>query len=223
MCGPQANMRSTRRRPQHLSEPTCSAGASATEFQHVAQDRDSAREFLPRHRRQRRQRGPHRGWIRVVALIDQKRLAAVDLEHARCAAPARRRQIGEHRQAPVRRRPRSPRAQPATASAFSAICRPGIARWTGIRRVAEPNDHLASIVAEASGLRRQRRPAASNRRSPVSRPRPLGDRLQAGRVRIVIFDDRGAARHQALRKFRPSRPQSPRPTESARDARLRPS
>ncbi len=94
-------------------------------FQHVAEDGDPPALRLPIRRAEQRNRRAHGGRIGVVALVDQREIAIADRQPVPLAAPLFRLQR--------RRAPRWPRSRsaptsvtaPSTASAFSAMWRPG--------------------------------------------------------------------------------------------------
>ena len=69
-------------------------GARA-QFQHVAEHRDAASARPDLDRRQRGQRGPHRGRVGVVALVDEEGLAVPHSKGRPLAAPDRRAQRRE--------------------------------------------------------------------------------------------------------------------------------
>jgi hypothetical protein len=116
-------------------------------LQHIAQDRDSTGKFLSRKRSEGGQRGSHRSWICVVALINEEHLTSIDSEQASRTATYRRLKISEHRERPVNIGPNRGERGNDRKSIFSDM--PSRHRQTQRNAPrSQSNDHLASIMAE---------------------------------------------------------------------------
>ena len=203
-----------------ILQPDMQCRSLRPKLQHVAQHRDAPRKFLPRHSPERSERRAHRRRIGVVALIDQKRFSAADLQQASGAASARRLEFGKRRQRRLEigadrdeRRDDGQRILGDVPSGHGETdAMPFASRSTTVM--------IAAVIREpqifAANVGRPRRS-----RSHRLGAKPLRERFEPRRVRIVVLDDRRTARTSVLRRSRPWHRRSPRRTGNARDARPR--
>src|SRR6185437_6594949 len=168
-------------------------------FQHVTQHRNTPQEFLSWYASECCQRGAHRRRVRVVALIDQKSFAPVDPQSNSRAAPARWRQSRKRRDSRLQVSP-DRRERPDGGKGIFRDVPPRHGETETKAFIADTNRHVAAVDRKLKIFAADVRRRAETETHWLD-AKPFRNDLQPRGVRIVMLDDRGAARHQSFEDF----------------------